>query len=201
MESRRLGKSGLTVSALGLGCMGMSEFYGARENNESVATLHRALDLGINFLDTADIYGLGHNEELVGKAIRDRRNEVILATKFGIVRGRDGSWKGVNGKPEDDRGAGRPFRLPGARHRVRPLQSLGQGVPDREDHAARGSPGRGLPEKFPALPGGKLPAQPRPGAHGRGHRGGKRVLAASTRAGLAPGEREGHGAHSRYQAA
>jgi len=100
METRRLGKSGLTVSALGLGCMGMSEFYGARENNESVATLHRALDLGINFLDTADIYGLGHNEELVGKAIRDRRKEVILATKFGIVRGSDGSWKGVNGKPE-----------------------------------------------------------------------------------------------------
>ena len=105
MESRRLGKSGLTVSALGLGCMEMSEFYGARENNESVATLHRALDLGINFLDTADIYGLGHNEELVGKAIRDRRNEVILATKFGIVRGSDGSWKGVNGKPEYVRGA------------------------------------------------------------------------------------------------
>jgi len=105
METRRLGKSGLTVSALGLGCMGMSEFYGARENNESVATLHRALDLGINFLDTADIYGLGHNEELVGKAIRDRRKEVILATKFGIVRGSDGSWKGVNGKPEYVRGA------------------------------------------------------------------------------------------------
>lgn len=99
MESRRLGKSGPTVSALGLGCMGMSEFYGARDNTESVATLHRALDLGINFLDTADIYGLGHNEELVGKAIRDRRGEVILATKFGIVRGSDGSWKGVNGKP------------------------------------------------------------------------------------------------------
>jgi len=105
MESRRLGRSGLTVSALGLGCMGMSEFYGARENTESVATIHRALDLGINFLDTADIYGLGHNEELVGKAIRDRRKEVILATKFGNVRGSDGSWKGVNGKPEYVRAA------------------------------------------------------------------------------------------------
>lgn len=105
MESRRLGKSGLTVSALGLGCMGMSEFYGPRENNESVATLHRALDLGITFLDTSDIYGLGHNEELVGKAIRDRRKEVVLATKFGIVRGSDGSWKGVNGRPEYVRAA------------------------------------------------------------------------------------------------
>ena len=99
MESRRLGRSGPTVSALGLGCMGMSEFYGTRENKESEATILRALDLGITFLDTADIYGLGHNEELVGKAIRDRREEVFLATKFGIVRGTDGSWKGVNGKP------------------------------------------------------------------------------------------------------
>lgn len=99
MESRRLGRSGPTVSALGLGCMGMSEFYGTRENKESEATILRALDLGITFLDTADIYGLGHNEELVGKAIRDRRKEVFLATKFGIVRGTDGSWKGVNGKP------------------------------------------------------------------------------------------------------
>lgn len=105
METRRLGKSGPAVSALGLGCMGMSEFYGPRENKESVATLHRALDLGINFLDTADIYGMGHNEELVGKAIRDRRGEVILATKFGIVRGSDGSWKGVNGRPEYVRAA------------------------------------------------------------------------------------------------
>jgi aryl-alcohol dehydrogenase-like predicted oxidoreductase len=77
----------------------MSEFYGTRENKESEATILRALDLGITFLDTADIYGLGHNEELVGKAIRDRRKEVFLATKFGIIRGTDGSWKGVNGKP------------------------------------------------------------------------------------------------------
>ena len=100
MESRRLGKSGPAVSALGLGCMGMSEFYGRRDNGESAATIHRALDMGIYFLDTADIYGLGHNEEFVGKAIGGRRDEVVLATKFGIVRGSDGSWKGVNGKPE-----------------------------------------------------------------------------------------------------
>ena len=95
-----LGKSGLTVSRLGLGCMGMSEFYGPGDEAESIRTIHRALELGINFLDTADIYGLGHNEELVGKALRDRRNQAVLATKFGNVRGMDGSWLGVNGKPD-----------------------------------------------------------------------------------------------------
>src|SRR5271156_312779 len=86
MESRRLGNGGLTVSALGLGCMGMSEFYGARDDQESLATIDRALDLGINFLDTADVYGPFTNEELVGKAILGRREQVVLATKFGIVR-------------------------------------------------------------------------------------------------------------------
>lgn len=99
MKHRRLGKSGLRVSVLGLGCMSMSEFYGPRDDRESVATIHRALDLGVNFLDTADIYGMGHNEALVGKAIRDRRDAVILATKFGNLRGDDGTWLGVNGKP------------------------------------------------------------------------------------------------------
>ncbi len=99
MERRALGRSGLTVAAMGLGCMGMSEFYGPADEAESVATIHRALDLGIDFLDTSDIYGLGHNETLVGKAIRDRRDRVVLATKFGLLRGEDGSWKGVNGKP------------------------------------------------------------------------------------------------------
>ncbi len=100
MQQGQLGKSGLTVSRIGLGCMGMSEFYGPGDEAESIRTIHRALDLGMNFLDTADIYGLGRNEELVGKAIRDRRDEVVLATKFGNVRGADGSWLGVNGKPD-----------------------------------------------------------------------------------------------------
>jgi len=105
MKTRELGRSGLKVSALGLGCMGMSEFYGPRDDNESTATIHRALDLGMNFLDTADIYGPYTNEELVGRAIHDRRNEVILATKCGIVRTNDPAVRGVNGKPEYVRSA------------------------------------------------------------------------------------------------
>ena len=100
MEQRPLGRSGLLASRMGLGCMGMSEFYGPGDERESIRTIHRALELGVNFLDTADIYGLGRNEELVGKAIRDRRQKAVLATKFGNVRGKDGSWLGVNGKPE-----------------------------------------------------------------------------------------------------
>lgn len=100
MKQRSLGRSGLLVSRMGLGCMGMSEFYGPGDERESIRTIHRALELGMNFLDTADIYGLGRNEELVGKAIRDRREKAVLATKFGNVRGKDGSWLGVNGKPE-----------------------------------------------------------------------------------------------------
>lgn len=99
MKRRALGRGGLTVSALGLGCMGMSEFYGPADERESIATIHRALDRGFDFLDTADVYGMGRNEELVGRAIRERRGEVVLATKFGNVRGKDGSWAGVNGKP------------------------------------------------------------------------------------------------------
>ncbi len=100
MEHRTLGSQGLVVPALGLGCMGMSEFYAGRDDAESVATIHRALELGINYLDTADVYGPYTNEELVGRAIKGRRREVVLATKFGNLRGADGSWKGVNGRPE-----------------------------------------------------------------------------------------------------
>ena len=100
MDRRKLGTQGLTVSAVGLGCMGMSEFYGPRDDAESVATIHRALDLGVDFLDTADMYGPFTNETLVGKAIRGRRDQVVLATKFGNQRSPEGGWLGVNGKPE-----------------------------------------------------------------------------------------------------
>jgi len=100
MEQRTLGTQGLVVSALGLGCMGMSEFYGRRDDAESIATIHRALDLGVTLLDTADIYGPYTNEELVGKAISGRRAQVVLATKFGNQRGSDGSFGPVTGRPE-----------------------------------------------------------------------------------------------------
>jgi aryl-alcohol dehydrogenase-like predicted oxidoreductase len=105
MQTRELSRSRLFVSALGLGCMGMSDFYGTGEEVESIATIHRAIELGVTFLDTADIYGLGRNEELVGKAIKDRRDEVVLATKFGNIRAADGTFVGVNGKPDYVRSA------------------------------------------------------------------------------------------------
>jgi aryl-alcohol dehydrogenase-like predicted oxidoreductase len=101
MDQRALGTVGLTVSAEGLGCMGMSEFYGTTDEGEAIATIHRALDLGVNFLDTSDIYGPHTNEQLVGQAIADRRDEVVLATKFGIVRDPENpAARGINGRPE-----------------------------------------------------------------------------------------------------
>jgi aryl-alcohol dehydrogenase-like predicted oxidoreductase len=100
VENRNLGSEGLVVSELGLGCMGMSEFYGTGDEDESIATVHRALELGITFLDTADMYGPFTNEKLVGKAIEGRRDEVVLATKFGNVRGENGERLGISGDPD-----------------------------------------------------------------------------------------------------
>jgi aryl-alcohol dehydrogenase-like predicted oxidoreductase len=100
MKQRPLGKSGLPLSVVGLGCMGMSDFYGPTEDARSIAVIHHALDIGVNFLDTADIYGRGRNEELVGRALKDRRGRAVLATKFGIVRTDDPAYRGVDGRPE-----------------------------------------------------------------------------------------------------
>jgi aryl-alcohol dehydrogenase-like predicted oxidoreductase len=100
MDKRTLGTQGLVVSELGLGCMGMSDFYEGRDESESVATLHRAFELGVDFLDTADMYGPFTNEELVGRAIRGRREQLVVATKFGVRRTPEGGWLGISGKPE-----------------------------------------------------------------------------------------------------
>jgi aryl-alcohol dehydrogenase-like predicted oxidoreductase len=105
MESRELGRSGLEVSAVGLGCMGMSEFYGASDDAASSNVLHHAIDIGVTFWDTADMYGTGRNEQLVGRALRGRREQVVLATKFALQRGPDGSFIGISGRPEYVRAA------------------------------------------------------------------------------------------------
>jgi aryl-alcohol dehydrogenase-like predicted oxidoreductase len=106
MQTRSLGRqSGLQVSVLGLGCMGMSEFYGGRDDNQAIATLRHAIDRGITLFDTADIYGIGHNEELLGRAIRDVREHLVIATKFGVMRGADGAFLGLNGRPDYVRSA------------------------------------------------------------------------------------------------
>jgi aryl-alcohol dehydrogenase-like predicted oxidoreductase len=100
MDQRQLGRSGVFVPSMGLGCMGMSAYYGKPDETESIATIHRALDLGINFLDTADMYAAGRNEELIGRAIRNRRSDVVLATKFGNVSDSQGNFIRLNGRPE-----------------------------------------------------------------------------------------------------
>ena len=101
MEKRSLGRSGLHVSALGLGCMGMSEFYGASDDRQSIALIRKAFELGVNFFDTADMYGVGHNEMLLGQALRDLpRERLVVATKFGNMRRIDGAHLGINGRPE-----------------------------------------------------------------------------------------------------
>jgi aryl-alcohol dehydrogenase-like predicted oxidoreductase len=100
MNYRWLGHTQVEISAVGLGCMGMSEFYGHRNDEQSIETIHHALDIGVNFIDTADVYGMGHNEQLVGRALKGRRDEVVLCTKFGNVRDENGKWVGVNGRPD-----------------------------------------------------------------------------------------------------
>ena len=125
MERRTLGESGLEVSAVGLGCMGMSEFYGSPERDRGVEGIHRALDLGGDLLDTADMYGPFSNEKLVGEAIRDRRDRVVLATKFGNVRTEDGEFLGVDGRPSYGENAVDAWQPP-LPHLLKPVRPVHQ---------------------------------------------------------------------------
>ena len=144
------GSSALTVSALGLGCMGMSEFYGTADESEATATIHRALDLGVTLLDTADMYGPFTNERLVGEAIADRRDQVVLATKFGNVRGEDGSFLGIDGRPEY------------VRSRLRRQSATARGRPHRPLLPAPGGPEQCRSRR----PSGPWPSWSRPARSG-----------------------------------
>ena len=186
METRQLGRSGLSVSALGLGCMGMSEFYGVRDEAESIATIHRALELGVTLVDTADIYGPYTNEQLVGRAIADRRDQVVLATKFGIVRDPDDPVVARGQRPPRVRARlrGGVAATPGRRPR-RPLLPAPR-RPRRADRGDRRGDGGACRRRHGALPrpvgGGPRDDPPRPrGASDR--RAAERVLAVVARPG------------------
>ena len=142
IDQRPLGSQGLIASVQGLGCMGMSEFYGEADEAESIAVIHRALDLGVNFLDTADMYGRGHNEELVGRAIAGRRDEVVLATKFGIrPRATTRLFRGVDGSPDYVRKAVRRLAPAAGRGPHRPVLPAPR-RPERADRGHRRRDGR-----------------------------------------------------------
>ena len=185
MEQRALGRQGLAVSAVGLGCMGMSEFYGKADEAESIATIHRAVDLGVTFLDTADMYGPFRNEELLGRAIRGRRDQVVLATKFGNERLPDGTRLGVNGRPEYVRDGLRRLAAPARGGPDRPLLPA-PGRPadaDRGDGRGHGRAGEGRQGALARPLGGRAgdhPAGPRRPPH---HGAADRVLALEPRSG------------------
>ena len=185
IEHRTLGTdSPLTVSALGLGCMGMSEFYGRRDEESALATIRRALDLGVTFLDTADMYGPFTNEQLVGKAIAGRRDEVQLATKFGNERNPDGSWVGINGPPRvRPRGLRRLAAAAGRRPHRPLLPAPGrQDRPDRGDRRRDGRAGRGGQGAAPRPLRGERRHDPPRGGHGApDHGAAERVLAVHPR--------------------